>query len=144
MKDRLMTGLTGVFFLALTLFTGHPSVLAAPPSGEIKIMGPMMGNQVFLPRLELGHANDYMQMLYDPLVGTTPDGQLSAKDGIAWKWEMSPDGLTWTFYLRKGIKFHNEGELTATDVKFSLEQQMLPDAKTSYAGEMRRTIGVST
>ncbi len=141
MKVKRVSVLVSGLFLAITLYLGHPSALAAPSAGEVKIMGPMMGNQIPIPRLELGHANDYMQMLYDPLVGTTPDGQLSTKDGIAWKWEMTPDGLTWTFYLRKGIKFHNDVELTASDVKFSLEQQMLRDAKTSYAGEMRRTIG---
>jgi peptide/nickel transport system substrate-binding protein len=40
---------------------------------------------------------------------------------------MSPDGLTWTFYLRKGVKFHDGVELTAKDVKFSIEQLLLPD-----------------
>lgn len=42
---------------------------------------------------------------------------------LAEKWERSPDGLTWTFHLRKGVKFHKGyGELTAEDVKFSLEK----------------------
>jgi peptide/nickel transport system substrate-binding protein len=35
---------------------------------------------------------------------------------------MSPDALTWTFYLRKGIKFHDGVELTAKDVKFSIDE----------------------
>ena len=46
---------------------------------------------------------------------------------------MSPDGLTWTFYLRKGVKFHDGVELTAKDVKFSIEQAMLPDSTASDA-----------
>jgi peptide/nickel transport system substrate-binding protein len=42
---------------------------------------------------------------------------------LAEKWERSKDGLVWTFYLRKGVKFHKGyGELTAEDVKFSLEK----------------------
>jgi peptide/nickel transport system substrate-binding protein len=42
---------------------------------------------------------------------------------LAEKWEHSKNGLVWTFYLRKGVKFHKGyGELTAEDVKFSLEK----------------------
>ena len=42
---------------------------------------------------------------------------------LAEKWERSKDGLVWTFYLRKGVKFHKGyGELTAEDIKFSLEK----------------------
>jgi len=42
---------------------------------------------------------------------------------LAERWEPSKDGLVWTFYLRKGVKFHKGyGELTSEDVKFSLEK----------------------
>lgn len=42
---------------------------------------------------------------------------------LAEKWEHSKDGLIWTFHLRKGVRFHKGyGELTADDVKFSLEK----------------------
>jgi peptide/nickel transport system substrate-binding protein len=42
---------------------------------------------------------------------------------LAEGWNISPDGLVWTFYLRKGVKFHKGyGELTAEDVKYSLEK----------------------
>ena len=42
---------------------------------------------------------------------------------LAERWERSKDGLVWTFYLRKGVKFHKGyGELTSEDVKFSLEK----------------------
>jgi peptide/nickel transport system substrate-binding protein len=49
---------------------------------------------------------------------------------LAEKWESSPDKLTWTFTLRKGVKFHgNWGELTADDVVFSLRRA--GDSKSS-------------
>ena len=41
---------------------------------------------------------------------------------IAHTWELSADGLTWTFYLRKDIHFHNETVLTSKDVQFSFER----------------------
>jgi peptide/nickel transport system substrate-binding protein len=53
---------------------------------------------------------------------------------------MSHDGLAWTFYLKNGVKFHDGVELTAKDVKFSIEQLMLPDSRASTAGLLRTTI----
>ena len=52
----------------------------------------------------------------------------AAKPNIVEKWDMATDGLSWTFYIRKGIKFHNGEDLKADDVKFSMERQMRPDA----------------
>jgi peptide/nickel transport system substrate-binding protein len=49
---------------------------------------------------------------------------------LAERWQSSPDGLIWTFYLRKGVQFHGGyGELTAEDVVFSLNRAK--DPKTS-------------
>ena len=58
--------------------------------------------------------------LYDTLVYPTPDG--SSKPHLAERWETSDDGLTWTFYLQHGVKFHNGSELTAEDVVFSMDR----------------------
>jgi peptide/nickel transport system substrate-binding protein len=57
--------------------------------------------------------------LYDPLVLSTDTGD--AIGVAAESWTLSPDGKTWTFKIRKGIKFHNGDPLTAADVKFSVE-----------------------
>lgn len=40
--------------------------------------------------------------------------------GLALHWESSKDACCWTFYLRKGVTFHDGKELTADDVKYSL------------------------
>jgi peptide/nickel transport system substrate-binding protein len=58
--------------------------------------------------------------LYDTLVYPTPDG--GVKPNVAERWETSDDGLTWTFYLRKGVKFHDGSELTAQDVAFTMDR----------------------
>ena len=128
MKAKWMSLLAGVVVLVMILLTGYQPVVAAPPTGEVKTVAPMFGNEIPIPYLEMSHANDWMQLLYDHLVGCTPEGKFSPDLGLANKWEMSPDGLTWTFYLRKGVKFHDGVELTAKDVKFSIEQFMLPDS----------------
>ena len=82
----------------------------------------------------------YLSMMFDYLVGTTLDGQPSKDGGIATRWESSPDYKRWTFYLRKGVKFHNGDELTSEDVKFSIMRNIGPRSTTGYAGPLRTLI----
>jgi len=42
--------------------------------------------------------------------------------GVAHHWKQNADATEWTFYLRKGIRFHHGQELTSADVLFSLER----------------------
>jgi peptide/nickel transport system substrate-binding protein len=78
-------------------------------------------------------ANDMMQTLYDRLVEyevvRTADGRILAdpskiKGMIAEKFSVSKDGLTWTFQLRKGVKFSSGNELTSADVKYSFDRAL--------------------
>ena len=50
------------------------------------------------------------------------------------KWEASDDLKTWTFYLRKGVKFNNGDELTADDVIFTMGEWLDPDVGSSMLG----------
>lgn len=65
----------------------------------------------------------YMANFYEPLVWVNP---LGAKDkytpALAEKWERSDDGKTWTFHLRKGVKFHDGAELNADAVIKSISR----------------------
>jgi peptide/nickel transport system substrate-binding protein len=58
--------------------------------------------------------------LYDTLVFPNTAGGVDPQ--LAESWETSADGLTWTFHLKKGVKFHNGSELTASDVAFSMNR----------------------
>jgi len=60
--------------------------------------------------------------VYDSLVFPYPDG--GVKPWLAKSWEISEDGLTYTFELTPGVKFHNGDEITADDVVFSMERIM--------------------
>ena len=121
--------LAGAVVLTMILFSGDQPVAAAPPAGEVKTASQEIGNGVPIPYIERSHAINWMGLIYDSLVGCNPEtGKLSPDLGLATNWKMSPDGLTWTFYLRKGVKFHDGVELTAKDVKFSLDQIMGPDS----------------
>ena len=57
--------------------------------------------------------------LYDRFTYPGKDGMVPS---VAESWEISPDGLNYTFHLRQGIKFHDGSELTAEDVVFSMDR----------------------
>jgi peptide/nickel transport system substrate-binding protein len=82
----------------------------------------------------------YLSMVFDYLVGTTPDGQPSKDGGLAMRWENSPDHKRWTFYLRRGVKFHNGDDVTSEDVKFSLQRAAGKRSTTGYAGVLRALV----
>src|SRR5437016_5338361 len=92
------------------------------------------------PALQGHNVKYYLSLIFDYLVGTTPDGQPSQAGGLASKWENSADHKRWTFHLRKGVKFHNGDEVTSEDVKFSLQRAMGKRSTTGYAGPLRTLI----
>jgi len=57
--------------------------------------------------------------IFDGLV--TYDFDLTPRPQLAESWQVAPDGLTITFNLRKGVKWHDGQPFTAADVKWSLE-----------------------
>ena len=93
------------------------------------------------------YKDDFNSM--DPAIGYTVqswapikavfDGLMDYKPGtselvpdLAESFEISPDGKTYTFKLRKGVKFHNGRELKAADIKYSIER--VCSAKTQSPG----------
>ena len=57
----------------------------------------------------------------------TVDGEPQLLPGLAEKWDISDDGLVYTFHLREGVKFHNGEPFEADDVKFTIERMMDPE-----------------
>lgn len=78
-------------------------------------------------------------------MGHEPDGSALSKDtGLAYDWEQSADGLTWTFLIREGVKFHDGTEATAEDVKFSLERAASPGSSASDARNLKNWVDTVT
>ncbi len=50
------------------------------------------------------------------------DGSLEVEPGLATSWTVSPDGKTYTFKLREGVKFHDGTPFNADAVKFNLDR----------------------
>ena len=61
-----------------------------------------------------------LENVYDTLVMF--DSSLQIVPGLAESWEVSEDGLTWTFHLREGVRFHDGDTLQASDVVFSINR----------------------
>ena len=63
--------------------------------------------------------------VYEPLVWYNPPGSKELlRPALATSWETSDDGLTWTFHLRKGVKFHDGEPFNAAAVKYSIDRTM--------------------
>ena len=74
-----------------------------------------------------------VNQIYDTLAIDNPDdptGDMIPR--VAESWEISEDGLCYTFHLRQGVKFHDGSELTAEDIGFSLDLC----AASEYQGSM--------
>ena len=59
---------------------------------------------------------------------TRIDRNGEVKPALARSWTISDDGLTYTFTLNDGVKFHDGSDMTAEDVKFSLDRAMAEDS----------------
>jgi len=75
-----------------------------------------------------------MTCLYDGLV-KYKEGSWKVVPDLATSWDVSPDGKSVTFHLRKGVKFQKGyGEMTAEDVKFSFDRIIDPAGKSPDKG----------
>jgi ABC-type transport system substrate-binding protein len=74
-----------------------------------------------------------IKSLYSRLMDYTP-GTPDLIPSLAESFTVSPDGLTYTFKLRKGVKFTNGREIVASDVKYSIERAVDPKTQGPGAG----------
>jgi len=130
--------LTGILFLIAGLATDAPSAPPSPQKGGILKLS--AGEPPFLnPMLRATiHVFSYMTWVFNGLVMIDPTqeevGVEKVVPSLAEKWEISPDGKIYTFYLRKGVKFHDGLPFTAKDVKYSLD--FFADPKRSAQASM--------
>ena len=87
------------------------------------------GLSITVPTLDPGVAvgtpgQTIRKLIWETLVDRDPTGRVVPQ--LAVSWEVSEDGLQWTFHLRQGVKFHDGTTLTAEDVKASIERIINP------------------
>lgn len=103
----------------------------------------MADNQVFRMNLftepgsldpALAEANTDATVLwsiYEPLVNLDENNQV--QPGMAEKWEISDDGLTYTFHIRQGAKWSNGDPVTAHDFEYAWKRALDPKTASTYA-----------
>jgi peptide/nickel transport system substrate-binding protein len=92
-----------------------PNVLVVGQIAEPKSLDPSVDTAV----------NDFriLMNIYDGLV-RYKDGTLQPEPALAKSWEISDDGLTYTFHLRSGVKFHDGSPFNAEAVKFTFDRML--------------------
>ena len=113
-----------IFLAAFVLTTFAASTgLAAKLPKDILVFASTDSITTWDPSASYSTESTYMPNIYEPLIWVTPpDSAKPFEPGLAERWEASDDGLKWTFYLRKGVKFHDGGMLTAQAVKDSIDR----------------------
>ena len=80
-----------------------------------------------------------IQQLFDGLVQFDKD--LNVIPAIARSWKISPEGLSYTFYLREGVKFHNGREVTSDDFVYSFTRMIDTKTKSPAGRFLDRVLG---
>ena len=86
-----------------------------------------------------GDTIDVLQQAFEGLVQWSPKNTLVPC--LAQKWDVSPDGLTYTFHLRPGVKFQDGSPVTASDVLYSMQRCLDPKLGSpvalNYLGDIK-------
>ncbi|MGI6148032.1 MAG: peptide ABC transporter [Firmicutes bacterium] len=95
---------------------------------------------MFNPILNTETYDSYIiSMVYDGLIYI--DEQLQPQPKVAKYWEISDDGLSITFYLHEGVKFHDGVELTAHDVEYTYKTILHPEYTGVRYGNFKLLVG---
>ncbi|MBI2166445.1 MAG: ABC transporter substrate-binding protein [Chloroflexi bacterium] len=126
--------------------TPTPTTVPTPttrpgPRGTLNVSVANLGNEVWLVRMPTSDEAPIMDAVFDALIGFDTKTQAfpqtgGSHPGLAAKWsvELTPDGGSlWKMTLRKGVQFHQGwGELTAEDVKFTVNEFFKPQSVHPY------------
>ncbi|MBP2471481.1 peptide/nickel transport system substrate-binding protein [Crossiella equi] len=121
---RRVRGLLGAI-LAGAMFTA-PAMLAAAPAATAQQQAPTVLRVALLQSIDtlnpflavLQSSTEIGRLMYDFLTAYKAEDN-TPTEGLAQKWEPSPDKLTWTFTIRDGAKWSDGQPITAKDVAFT-------------------------
>jgi oligopeptide transport system substrate-binding protein len=131
-RNLLIAALAAGAALAVTSCTPKPAQRAPCPAGAVCLQ---MGNAAEPISLDPHKTTGTWEhrILLDNLIGLTQvAADASAIPGMAERWTTSPDGLTWTFYLRDAV-WSDGVPVTADDFVYSFRRILLPSTASEYA-----------
>ena len=107
--------------------------------GTLTVAVGTLGDEVWLADKATSPEHIVLSHIGDAMFQKDEAGKLTP--GLVEKWELSPDGLAWTFNLRKGVQFHGDwGEFTAEDFIFTFELCMAEDAANIRSSYYRKAL----
>ena len=109
----------------------YGGIYRRPLSGDPTILDPAQTWDIY--------STVVMHQIFDGLVQY--DEGTTIRPALAESWHASRDGLTWTFKLRRGVRFHHGRELSSDDVVFSLARVLNPKTKSPGAGLLAKVKG---
>ncbi len=116
---------------AVTPDATDSSTPAATPAAE-KVIGVMLGTNVMSLDCNLATDGDSFEVIADCIDGLTQmDADGAAIPAIAESWEVSEDGLTWTFHIRDA-KWSNGDPVTANDFVFAWKTAVVANEEYGY------------
>jgi len=103
--------------------TGSDNVIRATIASEPKTLDPSLNNAL--------DGGNYILCAFEGLTRIGKDGNIVA--GAAESWETSPDGLVWTFHIRKDAKWSDGKDVTANDFIYAWKRTVDPKTAADYA-----------
>lgn len=131
-KRITMVTLAIIMLLSCTI-TGCSEKEASKTSEKVLVIGYDRDAEI-MDTIKTAWYSDALIYIHDRLV--TRDYEFGYKPGLAESWDVSEDGLTWTFYLRKDVKFHDGKKFTAEDVKWTIDTIKDPDTASPFSGDL--------
>jgi peptide/nickel transport system substrate-binding protein len=120
-----------------------PATPTQPPAAAgdtLRIASSALGNESMDPTTSDVGNKLFFTLAYDWLVDINANSEPDPSRSVAERWEITPDNRTFTFTIRKGIKFQNGDDLTAEDVQFSLQRITGDKSQSAYAGNLKKAI----
>ncbi|GAA3407835.1 ABC transporter substrate-binding protein [Paenibacillus hodogayensis] len=114
--------------------TGATTKTQAAPGGELSFALATSPDTLDPHRSGLAVAVRVIRTIYDSLVVQLPDNTI--KPWLATEWTISPDGKSYTFKLRKDVKFHDGTPFNAEAVKYSYDRILDPATKAANASAL--------
>ncbi len=109
----------------------------SPACGDTIVVGSIGDASNLIPLLATDSSSHQIAgLVYNGLVRYDKDLKLEGE--LARSWEVSPDGLTITFHLRHGVRWHDGKPFTAADVMFTYQLIIDPKTPTAYAGDFQQ------
>jgi len=110
---------------------------SAKPQGRVIVAFHSFSKEVMDPALDGTPGLPYRGQMFDWFISAMPEGKLTTDYGALERYESNADATVWTLVLRKGIRWHDGVDMTADDLKFTVEHYARPSTQCTQCGAVR-------